>query len=388
MNELAVCQDFDFYGDKIIATKHDDVWYFFPRHMCESLGVAWQVQQRKIAAEAEKFNCHHMVTVGKDNKKRKMLGIPATRINTWILGINASRVKEESRAALRKYQDQLSDWLYEAGFLGAVVNESVPANQMDNVIAAAKERALKKQLTIQDKLELVQSLPDTPQYADYKCERIQLITDVQLGVKSPALLGEPLRINKQNFYRVYGIEGHCDDKIICSYPFDFSTPKDIRIYAKEANIKRADIPYPDISFAQGCEMTKAALKFKWNIADLVIKYNLPAELIQQKISLITFWLKGIFKENEIEVPLPPTRNQQTLGARLTTYRNTDEWWTKRNAYFTVFNCCVDCPPEIGWELASKNFNLHHLSYWTLGKEDPSDLVPLCKECHDKREAKL
>ena len=60
---------------------------------------------------------------------------------------------------------------------------------------------------------------------------------------------------------------------------------------------------------------------------------------------------------------------------------------KRDAYFSVYNCCIDCPPEIGFDIVSKNFRPHHLHYHTTGKEHPDDLVSLCVACHSEREKK-
>jgi hypothetical protein len=369
MKEL-VTQKFEFMNHEVEAVEQDGMWYFSPRRICENIGLVWAGQQTKIRSEMDKFSCIDIYTTGKDGKHYKMLVIPASRIDTWILNINRNKVKKEARSALKDYQDKLSDWLHARNFL--------TKEEEAQVITLAKERGANIKLSLDEKRDKVLVLPE--EYTNYKQDRVALITDVMIGKESPQLLGESSILTRQAFYKDYVIEGCCDDKMIIRYP-DFATPKDVEDYAQQEGILRESLYCLPMSFTLMSTITKAHRMFRRTIADLVIHYNLPAQSIRYAINWVEHWLAEYFAARQVILAESTRETQKEIYRN---YMNDPLWHQKRDAYFSVYNCCVDCGK---WEIVSKNFTPHHLHYMTVGEEHPSDLVPLCSICHGIREEK-
>lgn len=74
----------------------------------------------------------------------------------------------------------------------------------------------------------------------------------------------------------------------------------------------------------------------------------------------------------------------TLGARLKSlgmnyreYLASDHWKAKRQEYYQsdMPQHCIGCGKD--------RFELHHITYMRLGRELLGDLMPLCRECHQK-----
>lgn len=377
-----ICKEFDFMEDKVIAVKQNEQWVFSPKRICENIGISWPTQCNKLKKEPKKFSCIHMNIAGPDEKVYEMIGIPVTHINTWILSINANKVKNSvKKDLLEKYQAQLSNWLYEVGFLGAAINENVSQEEVDEIIKAARERHVIKRLSLDEKRNTIISLPDLPGMLEYKSNRLQLITDVQLGIKHSDVFAGSYTFTDEHFYEAYMVEGWCEDKIICSYPQDFTTPESVHVYAEKIGLKRDLLYRLPLSFTQMASFAKAHRMFGVSIADIVIEDNIPAADIRYGINWIEHWLCELFKENEVDLP-QSTRVTQAVIYK--DYMGNPMWHTKRDAYFSVYNCCIDCRKMV---ITSKNFAAHHLHYHNVGKEHPSDLVPLCRECHSIREKK-
>jgi hypothetical protein len=373
MTELQL-KEFDFLEHKVVAVCYQNRWYFSPRHFCETWGMSWPAQYRKLKMDMEKFNCCFRATVGLDGKTREMLLIPASHVDTWVLNIEIGRVKEEARPILRLYRDQLTAWLHARNFL-------TPEEEAAVVNLAIERGANIARLSLEEKRDKVLALPE--EFSAYKQDTVTLITDVMIGRQSPQILGEPCILTPQSFYKDYVIEGCCDDKIIIKYP-DFATPEDIAQYAEQQRIKRTLLHSLPMSFTLMAKITKAHKMFRTSISDLVSYYNMSAEDIRYAINWIEFWLVGYFGDKRVILEESTRQTQADIYQR---YMNNIMWHQKRDAYFSVYNCCIDCPPNVGWEVVSKKFNAHHLHYQTLGKEHPDDLVPLCRPCHAKREEK-
>lgn len=393
MGKEIVTKEFNFMEDTIVAVDQNDVWYISPRHICENVGLDWASQSRKIEKESEKFNRCLMTTVGHDGKLREMVMIPVTRINTWILSINAKRVKNlRVRAYLRKYQDQLSDWLYEVGFLGAAVNKDallLPAERQVEVLGDALHRARLQSEPLneyQEKIATILGLPDLEGVDNYKTQRLQMLTDVKLGVASPLFskgLRGVVRLTDELFYIAYMIERWCVDKLICCFPQDLPTPVAIEQYIRDKGYCEPWVVKP-IRHADARRVVKLNTLFSYSISDLIIRFNKPAELIHNAMFRVVKDMEDVFTATEVKLELPAIRDRASMSARREQYMKTAEWWDKRNAFFKVFNCCVVCGDM---EVASSRFEAHHLHYDTLGFESPWDLVPLCKDCHTKVEGR-
>lgn len=63
------------------------------------------------------------------------------------------------------------------------------------------------------------------------------------------------------------------------------------------------------------------------------------------------------------------------------YLKTDEWKRiRRWALDRAGHKCQLCQ-------STKNLNVHHNNYKNLGKEEPADIIVLCKNCHTKHHKK-
>lgn len=100
------------------------------RPICDYLGVDWSAQYRRINRDpvlsVELAPCVVvMAPQGQPDQRREMQCLPLDRINGWLFGINAARVKEELRERLIQYQRECYRVLADA-----FVNRTMPDEWM------------------------------------------------------------------------------------------------------------------------------------------------------------------------------------------------------------------------------------------------------------------
>ena len=111
-----------FYDDELTAVLVDvdgrRVVYVPVRPICNFLGVAWDPQRRRINRDPVLIKKIERVTVTVTDSYRttgrKMLCLPLTYLNGWLFGINATRVKDEIRERLIRYQEECYQILADA----------------------------------------------------------------------------------------------------------------------------------------------------------------------------------------------------------------------------------------------------------------------------------
>lgn len=116
----------DFYGDELIAVLIDDMPYIPIAPICDFLGVSWSGQSERIRRDAVLSEAALSLRVTrKESQKggRDMVCLPLEYLNGWLFGINASRVREELRERLIRYQRDCYRVLSQA-FQGAAVSPS------------------------------------------------------------------------------------------------------------------------------------------------------------------------------------------------------------------------------------------------------------------------
>ncbi len=90
------------------------------RPLCDFLGVSWDPQRRRINRDPVLSRKIQRVTVTVTDSYRtigrEMLCLPLDYLNGWLFGINASRVKEEIRDRLIRYQEECYQILSNAFF--------------------------------------------------------------------------------------------------------------------------------------------------------------------------------------------------------------------------------------------------------------------------------
>lgn len=83
----------------IMAVQYDGTEWVAARHICDSLGISWGTQSRKLKdkAWATVFNLN---TVGADGKKREMAMVDRRTLTMWLATINPAAVSELARPTL------------------------------------------------------------------------------------------------------------------------------------------------------------------------------------------------------------------------------------------------------------------------------------------------
>ncbi|MEZ4647077.1 MAG: phage antirepressor N-terminal domain-containing protein [Chloroflexota bacterium] len=100
----------------------DGAIYVPVRPLCERLGVDWSAQYRRIQRDLVLNDVCMSVAVtatdidpsSKRPRTSDLLAIPLDYLNGWIFGINASRVNEDARPLLVRYQRECYRVLYDA----------------------------------------------------------------------------------------------------------------------------------------------------------------------------------------------------------------------------------------------------------------------------------
>lgn len=114
-----------FYEDEITAVVVDENGkqevYVPLRPICDYLGLSWAGQYQRINRDAVLSEAATSVSVTHTDvgrtmgtKTSDMLCLPLKYLNGWLFGINASRVKEELRERLIRYQKECYEILAQA----------------------------------------------------------------------------------------------------------------------------------------------------------------------------------------------------------------------------------------------------------------------------------
>lgn len=108
------------------------------RPICDFLGVAWPAQRNRILRDPVLSTKMEPVLVTTAGGPQEMQCLPLDYLNGWLFGINASRVKEEVRERLIRYQEECYQVLRDA-FLGP---EPLPEDMSPNEAALVRIREM------------------------------------------------------------------------------------------------------------------------------------------------------------------------------------------------------------------------------------------------------
>ena len=117
----------DFYGDELRVYVLDGEPCVPLRPICDFLGVSWSGQSERIKRDAVLSEAVRFVRVTRTNTaggRPELLCLPLEYLNGWLFGINASRVREELRERLIRYQRDCYRVLAQAFQGGAVSSPS------------------------------------------------------------------------------------------------------------------------------------------------------------------------------------------------------------------------------------------------------------------------
>lgn len=112
----------DFHGDQIVTFQKDGEPFVAMRRVVENLGLAWQSQLVKLRDQADRFNCHDIVTVGADGKPREMLAMPVAKLPLWLATINPNKIADPvKRQKVEWYQAESAIVLHDYWTKGVAV---------------------------------------------------------------------------------------------------------------------------------------------------------------------------------------------------------------------------------------------------------------------------
>lgn len=99
-----------FRGDTIACVETPERVLVAMKPICERVGLAWQPQHRKLAAEPELWGVT-MLVMPSAGGMQETACIPLTRLAAWLFTISPNRVKPELREALVAYRNEAADVL-------------------------------------------------------------------------------------------------------------------------------------------------------------------------------------------------------------------------------------------------------------------------------------
>lgn len=131
-------REVEFYGDQIVAVlvaapgQARPAIYVPVRPLCEYIGVSWSGQRERIMRDPVLSEVSEFVRVtrtkspgGSARGNPNVLALPIEYLNGWLFGINATRVKDDIRDALIRYQREcyLALWeVFQPEVLGQAVS--------------------------------------------------------------------------------------------------------------------------------------------------------------------------------------------------------------------------------------------------------------------------
>lgn len=133
-----------FYEDTVVLVGQDDQPFVSMKAIVENMGLAWQVQHRKLV---EKFSSviTEMVTTGADGKQYGMTCLPLRKLPAWLYSISPNKVKPELRETIIRYQNECDDALWEYWTKGSATRMGVP-NTTQRIAQSRHRLALGKEL--------------------------------------------------------------------------------------------------------------------------------------------------------------------------------------------------------------------------------------------------
>jgi hypothetical protein len=151
----------DFYGDELRVFILDGEPYIPLRPICDYLGVSWSGQNERIRRDAVLSEAIRYVRVTRTNRggRPELLCLPLEYLNGWLFGINASRVREELKERLIRYQKECYRVLAQA-FQGTTVSTSSSALAQIRDMALAIANMAEQQIILEGRVATTEARLD------------------------------------------------------------------------------------------------------------------------------------------------------------------------------------------------------------------------------------
>ena len=124
MNTTTQVVTVDFHGQPMIAVKNGDEIHVAMKPIAEAIGLQWEAQYKRIKRHPVMTTCMSVMDIQMpgDDQRREVATLPLKMLNGWLFGIDANRVKPESRAKLIEYQRECFDVLWQYFSEGVAIN--------------------------------------------------------------------------------------------------------------------------------------------------------------------------------------------------------------------------------------------------------------------------
>lgn len=129
-----------FHGTTLVVVDHNGEPYTPLKPIAEGMGLAWQVQHRKLEANAARWGITMKVIPSRGGKQEAAC-IPLRKLAGWLMTLHPSRVKPELREKITTYQNECDDALWKYWNEGTAQRRAKPGANALTVQPAPQERA-------------------------------------------------------------------------------------------------------------------------------------------------------------------------------------------------------------------------------------------------------
>ena len=128
-----------FHDHDILTINDGDTIRVAMKPICESIGIDWTAQFRRIQRHPVMATCIAMTAIQMpgDDQRREVATLPLDMLNGWLFGVEASRVKPEIRERLIEYQRECFKVLHDYWMKGHATNPRAASCIKDSYALAA-----------------------------------------------------------------------------------------------------------------------------------------------------------------------------------------------------------------------------------------------------------
>lgn len=128
-----------FHGDSLFIIDHNDEPFTPMKPIVESIGLAWQVQHRKLTDNKERWGITILV-IPSANGEQEMLCMPVRKLPAYLGNIYPNKVRPELRDKIILYQNECDDVLWKY-WTGQQVKRQQAALESVTLLSTAADRA-------------------------------------------------------------------------------------------------------------------------------------------------------------------------------------------------------------------------------------------------------